>query len=115
MTRGVCTGKDGAVSRAARDLTAAVESDGVLGVRPGGNKEIMAPRCVCSRMEGGETAAGRETNEHNMLFFMNTTEGQRSAVGCPDNSDLTVNIVRSRSCVRSELDALRRFFPITVY
>lgn len=26
-------------------------------VRPGGNKEIMAPRCVCSRMEGGEAAA----------------------------------------------------------
>lgn len=26
-------------------------------VRPEGNKEIMAPRCVCSRMEGGEAAA----------------------------------------------------------
>lgn len=26
-------------------------------VRSEGNKEIMAPRCVCSRMEGGEVAA----------------------------------------------------------
>lgn len=29
-------------------------------VRPEGNKEIMAPRCVCSRMEGGEAAAVRD-------------------------------------------------------
>ena len=54
MTKGVCTGKDGAVSGSQGDRTRPVEKcRSVSGrVRPEGNKEIMAPRCVCSRTEG---------------------------------------------------------------
>lgn len=59
MTKGVCIGKDGAVSGSQRDETGTrpLEKCRSGRVRPEGNKEIMAPRCVCSRTEGGEAAA----------------------------------------------------------
>lgn len=40
-------------------------------VRPEGNKEIMAPRCVCSRMEGGESAAVWEERSKRVAFIVN--------------------------------------------
>lgn len=58
MTEGVCIGKDGAVSGAQGHGTRPVEKVSVWsGSVRRGNKEIMAPRCVCSGTEGGEAAA----------------------------------------------------------
>lgn len=55
MTKEVCVGKEENVLEGSEGPQAATESGRV---RPEeGNKEIMAPRCVCSRMEGGEAAA----------------------------------------------------------
>lgn len=48
-----------------RDGTRPRESGGLLTVRPEGNKEIMAPRCVCSRMEGGGGCGGLGRNGAN--------------------------------------------------
>lgn len=44
-------------------------------VRPEGNKEIMAPRCVWSRMEGGEAAAVWEKRTKCAALTLNQ-EGQ---------------------------------------
>lgn len=53
MTKEVCIGKDETrVRRCSKRRDAVVEKCGSGRVRPEGNKEIMAPRCVCSRMEG---------------------------------------------------------------
>lgn len=56
-------------------------------VRPEGNKEIMAPRCVCSRMEGGEAAAvgvkrtkyeGLTLEHHGYLICLDIRDSDRT-------------------------------------
>lgn len=54
-------------------------------VRPEANKEIMAPRCVCSRMEGGESAAVWEKRSRCVALLVNqggqSVKTQQTAVG----------------------------------